>query len=105
MKKPRVHRHRFPALEAFFLGYLHQDLAVVHGSVDGAMDAFISEADTDDLHRLANEWRALESLLVERSVSERFEALRRLGCTWLPEAWVDVEAVFARLDVDAESAD
>ncbi len=90
---------RFPALEAFFLGYVNQDFAVVYGSPSAAMDAFICDAGNEDLFLLAQEWEDFSGGLQAAPLFERLDRLRRLGCAWTPDAWVDVEGLFARLEV------
>jgi hypothetical protein len=88
---------RYPALEAFVLGYLHQDVAVVHGDAASAMDAFIAEANPDDLVRVAAEWSAFRSAVEGRDGQRGLAAPPALGSGWLPGSWDEVVSVFDRL--------
>ncbi|MGE3842086.1 MAG: contact-dependent growth inhibition system immunity protein [Vicinamibacterales bacterium] len=102
-RKPR--RKRFAALEDFCLGYLHQDLAGVHGTVEAAMDAFVADASSRDLARLARDWRAFEAHYRQEPTAERLDALEQLGCSWRPAQWAEVEALFARLELTSGDTD
>lgn len=105
MTSPKRSRRRFAALEDFCLGYLHQDFVAVHGTPERAMDAFVAEAGTGDLARLARDWRAFDASQQSKPLAARVAALERLGCAWVPTHWVDVQALFARLDVGLDEPD
>lgn len=88
----------YPALEAFCLGYLHEDFTIVHGDALAAMDAFIAEADPQDLVLLARDWYAVREATAALDDPDRVDVLARLGAAWAPASWGDVETVFSRLD-------
>lgn len=98
MSAPEDQPQQFPALEAFFLGYLHEDLAVVHGDAQSAMEAFVAEADMEDLILLAREWRALGMSTAGLTDDDRLAYLQRLGMAWEPSSWLDALALFDRVE-------
>src|SRR5260370_42222054 len=59
-KKQRVAKITadFPALRAFFEGYLHQDFRDEYGSAVGAARAFWKDASDSELAAVRKEWRA-----------------------------------------------
>lgn len=86
-----------PALEAFALGYLHQDFEVVHGSAAAALDAFVEDADLSDVKRLASDWRRFRDAVGRAPVEQRLRAWQNFGTAWAPRRWADLEKLFSRL--------
>lgn len=84
---PGVHRDDFPALTSFFRGYLHEDLAEVHGSIRAAARAFCADANPDERRQLARELEALVSASAawSRGDLRRF-VTRVLASRWEPES-------------------
>ena len=87
----------FPSLEGFFLGYLHEDFEIVHGSPEGAMDAFVAEAGAEDQWLVAREWAVVRARLASLDEAHRLVLLGGLGMAWQPSTWSEVEALFDRL--------
>ena len=55
----RLRPENLPRLALFLSGYLHEDLAVVHGSAARAAWEYAAEAEIDELGELAGEWQVL----------------------------------------------
>jgi hypothetical protein len=77
----------FPALKAFLKGYLHQDYAVVHGSVRAAAEAFRADASPDERDQLVRELESLSEIVT----GHKGRALRgfmggEMGSGWIPKS-------------------
>lgn len=72
----------YSALTNFFRGYLHQDVAAIHGSPIRAAHAFRKDADERETSIVHTE---LERLLDETSRlpdADLFQIIQRLGSSW-----------------------
>ena len=66
----------WPQLESLCGGYLHQDLAVEHGSALNAVQAWLDEASPDDVSELSSEWRTFINITQGMELQDRTRALR-----------------------------
>ena len=96
-KKQRVAKITadFPALRAFFEGYLHQDFRDEYGSAVGAARAFWKDASDSELAAVRKEWRAG---LARASADEIAQATRKIGAAWQPLVAEDRDQVEAALN-------
>ena len=75
----------WPQLASLCGGYLHQDLAAVHGSALNAVQAWLDEASPDDVSELSSEWRTFLNVTQGMELQDRTRALRELaGGAWEP---------------------
>ncbi len=89
-RAPSIHRLRadaFPLLAGFLRGYLHEDLAVVHGSTRVAAEAFCGDASSEERLQLDRELTAL----LDASPAWPWHELQRfltdgLGSPWEPHS-------------------
>jgi hypothetical protein len=87
-----------PTLAAFAGGYLHEELAVEHGSAAEAAWAFCHDAEPEEIAALAREWDLLESIARHLPLAEVSELLAiRFGAAWQPLSAVEIAAVGAEL--------
>jgi hypothetical protein len=92
---PRTRPSRYPQLEAFFGGYLHQDFVEEHGSVAGAVAAFGRDATLRERRALMREWQAFRAdARHAATLASAREAVSALGAAWAPRRTDDL----ARLD-------
>jgi len=87
----------FPALAAFFRGYLHEDFEAQHASVAAALDAWLAAARPGQVRRLAREAAHLLDE-VRRLPAARLRALPSAGfrCAWSPRRASEVLDLLAR---------
>jgi hypothetical protein len=83
--KPTLSASRYPTLESFFSGYLHEDFVVDHGSPQGALRAFETDASQEERRAFAGE----ASALLDAAETLPFETVanfirRDLGAAWRP---------------------
>jgi len=80
-------RLQVTALSDFVRGYLHEDVAKVHGSVRAAAAAFSADASPDERQALADELEALLTITSGQTVRElrRFVS-KDLGVSWEPKS-------------------
>jgi hypothetical protein len=92
---PRPVRPRYPQLEAFFGGYLHQDFVEEHGGLAGAVEAFARDANARERRALAREWKAFrKDARHAATLASTRAAVGALGAAWAPRRADDL----ARLD-------
>jgi len=88
----------FPGLATFAAGYLHEELALEHGSAAGAAWAFCEEADLEEVAQATRGWELLEILGRERGLAAASLLLiGRFGSSWQPSEAGDLERVGAEL--------
>ena len=75
----------FPALRAFFEGYLHQDFRDEYGSAAGAVQAFREDASDSELAAVRKEWKKWRAGLANASIDGIGQAVRKLGAAWQPQ--------------------
>ena len=93
-KGPRRPDHaRWPALTAFFRGYLHQDAALDHASLAAAFDTFWGDAADEERQRFLLEWGALTTELEGKAWGRVRQTLQALGAVWLPGRQVGFSAL------------
>jgi hypothetical protein len=99
-KKPRAAKStaHFPALRAFFAGYLHQDFRDEYGSAVGAVEAFRRDASDSEAKAVRQEWNVWRTALDQTSPEEIAKAVRQLGSAWRPESTADLDQVGGALD-------
>jgi hypothetical protein len=83
--KPTLSASRYPTLESFFSGYLHEDFVVDHGSPQGALRAFETDASQEERRAFDRE----ASALLDATATLPFETVadfvrRGLGAAWRP---------------------
>ena len=74
----------YPALRETLPGYLHEDFQEMHGTVAGAVEAFLSEASEEEIQAVREEWQRLRNQFAGRPLKELKAALARLGIAWRP---------------------
>jgi hypothetical protein len=90
----RLSPDELPRLAVFIAGYLHQDLAVVHGSAARAAYDCAAEAELDELEELAAEWEALRALSRRVPIERINDVLRqRFGSAWRATSRDEIDAV------------
>jgi hypothetical protein len=94
-KKPRKQSSPsdFPALRAFFSGYLHQDFVEEYGSAIGAAQSYVRDASSADLKNLRVEWKSWRASLSDLSAPALATALRKLGAAWAPPSVQALDAL------------
>ena len=76
---------RYPQLEAFFCGYLHQDFPEEHGDLAGAVAAFRRDASPAERRAVKREWSAFRAETAAETLKSTSEQLsRELGSAWAP---------------------
>ena len=85
---PPIGPHEYPALRAFCRGYLHEDLAVEHGSASGAARAFLADAAPPERQAVRHEWVRLRRAAASPRALGR--ALDVLGAAWRPRTRADI---------------
>jgi CdiI immunity protein len=88
-------REKFPALQEFFSGYLHEDFVDEYGSAAGAARAFCGDASPDEAAQASDEWKRLREILAGSPILELQSALQKLGGAWRPLDWEEFQAVDA----------
>ncbi|GAC1568341.1 MAG: hypothetical protein NVS2B3_11410 [Vulcanimicrobiaceae bacterium] len=67
-------REAYPLVATLLGGYLHQDFHFEHGSVDGAIDAFLETIDATERKRFAGEMASLltqfQGAALDRAIDE-----------------------------------
>jgi len=94
----RVAPETLPRLAVFLGAYLHEDLALEHGSAAAAAWAYAEEAELDELEELAADWDAL-TVAARKLPLARVNALlrERFGSSWQAVSAAEIEAVGAEL--------
>jgi len=95
----RLRPETLPRLALFLSGYLHEDLAVVHGSAAKAAWEYAGEAEIDELGELAGDWQVLAAAARALPL-ERVNALlrERFGSSWQAASLVEIDAVADTLE-------
>jgi hypothetical protein len=95
---PAVRAGEFSALEGFLAAYLHEDFREEHATPDDALAEFLEDATSDDVSRLAQDWRLFHARVAPLVEGVRLHILTHtLGSAWSPRHFADVEALFAKL--------
>lgn len=94
----RIAPELLPRLAFFFGAFLHEDLALEHGSAAAAAWAYAEEAELDELEELAADWDALAAA-ARRLPLARVNALlrERFGSSWQAVSAAEIDAVGAEL--------
>src|SRR3982751_3289663 len=93
-----VRAGEFSALEGFLAAYLHEDFREEHATPDDALAEFLEDATSDDVSRLAHDWRGFQARGAPLGEHTRLHILTHtLGSAWSPRHFADVEALFAKL--------
>lgn len=85
-KSRQTNAAEWPALVAFFRGYLHQDAGQEHGSVELAFDQFWDDAAADERAAFARQWRLFLTRIEGRAWHRLERRLLPLGLAWMPQA-------------------
>jgi hypothetical protein len=93
---------RYPQLEAFLGGYLHQDFAEEHGDLAGAVAAFARDANVNERRALVREWQTFRQEQQGTTLTEMRADLSGLGAAWSPRRTADL-TVLDRLIAALES--
>jgi hypothetical protein len=91
----RVSREEFPALTAFFSGYLHEDFVPEHGTSTQAARAFHGDASADERRAVNMELIQLLARTEGWTLGDLRRALADLGAAWLPSSRAEVEALLS----------
>jgi hypothetical protein len=93
-----VRAGEFSALEGFLAAYLHEDFREEHATPDDALAEFLEDATSEDVSRLAHDWRQFHARVAPLVEGVRLHILTHtLGSAWSPRHFADVEALFAKL--------
>ena len=96
----RLTPEELPRLAIFLAGWLHQDLAVEHGSAARAAWEYASEAELDELEELGAEWNVLRAAAHEAPLDAVNDALRRrFGSDWRATSRDEIDAVARELEL------
>ena len=76
----------FPELQRVFSGYLHEDFVQEHGTPAAALEAFLADANEDELQRFRSEARRLLERTARLDFGQVKELLARLGSSWTPRS-------------------
>jgi hypothetical protein len=83
---------KYPQLEAFFCGYLHQDFPEEHGGLAGAVAAFRRDAGPSERRAVKREWSAFRAETAGATIKAAGERLTRdLGSAWAPRRRADLD--------------
>jgi len=86
---------RFPMIRTLLRGYLHEDFVAKHGSAEGAVRAFCTDASPADVRKLAAEWRMLSVNTANWTVGEISAFLTKdLGGAWVPQSKRELAQLF-----------
>jgi hypothetical protein len=97
-RKAAAARQRFPAIEAFADAYLNQDVHEVYGGPLKAADAFLADANAEDVRALRDEWAAFHAALPRGASADRLARFQHaFAAGWTPSRFSQVAAVFARV--------
>lgn len=95
----RLRPETLPRLALFLAGYLHEDLAVVHGSAARAAWEYAEEAEIDELGELAGDWQVLAGAARALPLARVNELLReRFGSSWQAASVAELDAVAETLE-------
>ena len=90
MKRPRDPHLRFPLLESFARGYLHQDMPEEYGSLSAALRMFMSDMSAKERQAFKHE---LEMVGTESAGLKECNALlATLGSSWQFRTEQEVQA-------------
>ena len=81
---PALDPAQFAVLRAFFRGYLHQDVDLVHGSAGAAAAAFAREANAGERDALVGEWSRFAAIVADLPLTGVRQAFNALGAAWEP---------------------
>ncbi len=74
---------RYPLINKFFRGYLHQDFPETYGSLAGAVRAFLEDAGTAEFAKFAGEWAGFVDEIHDWPVGEIARIVEEdLGASW-----------------------
>ena len=86
---------RFSMIRTLLRGYLHEDFVAKHGSAEGAVRAFCTDASPADVWKLAAEWRMLSVNTANWTVGEISAFLTKdLGGAWVPQSKRELVQLF-----------
>jgi hypothetical protein len=83
----------YPALMEFLPAYLHEDFGEEYGSVARAFAAMVSDANSDQIRNVKEEWTALRQVFLGKPLSDMQTGLAQLGAAWRPQSEQELEAV------------
>ncbi len=86
---------RYPHLQQFAGGYLHEDYVPEHGTAEAARDAYLRDASRDEREAFAREATAFLAAAGEVSWADARAAFARLGGAWSPRSRAALAAVLA----------
>lgn len=81
-----LHPDLFPRLAEFMAGYLHQDFELDHKTPEGALRAFLDDANEDERAGLRSELDRFKQAAKDASWIDVKEALDALGGAWRPRS-------------------
>jgi hypothetical protein len=81
---PALDPAQFAVLRAFFRGYLHQDVDLVHGSAGAAAAAFARDANAGERDALVGEWSRFAAIVADLPLTDVRQAFSALGAAWEP---------------------
>lgn len=74
---------RYPLLQKFFRGYLHQDFPEVYGSVPGALRTFKDDIGTAEYAKFADQWSGFINEIHDWPIAEITHIVSQdLGGAW-----------------------
>jgi len=95
--RPTLSAADYPTLESFFSGYLHEDFVADHGSPEGALRTFQTDADKEEQRRFAREAEGLLDAAANLPFDVVAEFIGRdLGAAWRPTNLGQLERLLSR---------
>jgi hypothetical protein len=94
----RLDLPQWPSLARFFRGYLHQDAAADHRSLESAFDQFWQDASHDEQRAFGSEWRALAARMRGQPWHKVQPLIAALGAQWLPRRGSGFAALVRHVD-------
>ncbi len=85
---------RFPALAQFAAGYLHEDFVAEHGTVKGALEAFLHDASARERAAFGREGQRFVDETAALSWVDARAAFSALGGAWRPASRAALTALF-----------
>jgi hypothetical protein len=79
-------RAKFPDLQRFFEGYLHEDFVQEHGTPEGALRAFEADASDAERRRLRDDAKRMLAIVEKEDLDGVRALLARLGARWSPRS-------------------
>ena len=92
VKKP-FDPENFRAVQEFLPAYFHEDFSEEYGSAQEALEAFLADANGDQILAVKDEWHALAKSLEGHVLADVQSAISKLGSVWQPQSEAEWKAL------------